>query len=229
MSDIFREVEEDIRKDHWRRLWDRFAPYILGGAVLIVLATAGYRGWEYWQIRQADASGDRFLAALQLSEEGKYQEAIPALRALAEDGSGSYPLLARFRLATDLARSGDVVGAVAEYDAIAGSNAPDDVRALARLRAALLLVDTAPPSELETRLHDLADTGNAWRHTAREILAISAWRSGDLTNAKRYLDMMTADQETPQDIRGRVVMLSSLVDARLAGTGSAPTEVAPAN
>ena len=64
MSDIFREVDEDIRNERFKRLWDRFGPYVIGVAVLIVVVTAGYRGWQYWQNSQAAATGDRFVAAI---------------------------------------------------------------------------------------------------------------------------------------------------------------------
>jgi hypothetical protein len=221
MSDIFREVDEDIRKDQLRKLWDRFAPYIIGAAVLIVVGTAGYRGWEYWQSRQAEASGDRFMAALALADEGKHDESIAALQELVANGSGSYPVLARFRIAAELARSGDVAGSVAEFDEIAAGNAPEEVRSLARLRAALLLADTAEFSELESRLTDLAATGSPWRHTARDILALAAWRVGDYATAKRYLDMIATDQEAPQDLRQRVLVMSALVDGKLAGNATA--------
>ncbi len=99
MTDIFREVEEDIRRDQIKRAWDRLGPYVLGVAVLIVLGTAGYRGWEYWQGRQAAATGDRFIAALQLATDGKHDDAIKALQVIIYNGSGGYPVLARFRLA----------------------------------------------------------------------------------------------------------------------------------
>src|SRR6185503_12267995 len=108
MTDIFREVDEDLRREQAKKLWDRFAPYIIGLAVLIVAATAGYRGWVYWQERQAAVSGDRFLAALDLATSGKHAEAITALEALAKDGSGSYPVLASFRIAAEKAGSGDL-------------------------------------------------------------------------------------------------------------------------
>lgn len=226
MSDIFREVDEDIRNDRLRKVWDRVAPYVLGAAVLLVLAVAGYRGWEFFQSRKAEASGDRFMAALQLSDQGKYDEAIAALRALTEDGSGSYPMLARFKIAADMGRSGDVAGAVTEFDAIAASNAPEDVRSLAQLRAAMLLVDTASFADMQGRLSGLAATGNPWRHTARELLALSAWRSGDYQAAKGYLDAIANDQEAPQDMRGRTLMLSALVNAKLAANGTPATPAA---
>jgi hypothetical protein len=228
MSDIFREVDEDIRRDQLKKLWDRTAPWVIGAAVLIVVATAGYRGWEYWQDRQAEASGDRFLAAIQLSEDGRYAESIAALESLVANGSGGYPVLARFRIATEKAKSGDTAGAVAEFDTISASNAPAEMRAMARLRAALLLVDSASVAELEGRIGDMAATGTPWRHTAREILGVAAWRSGDYATAKEQFDAIAADQEAPQDLRQRVTLMLTLVDGKVADdTAVDATEAVP--
>jgi len=219
MSDIFREVDEDLRREQVKKLWDRVGPYVIGAAILIVVATAGYRGWEYWRDRQAQATGDRFIAALQLSSEGKHDESIAALEAIVADGSGGYPVLARFRIAAEKAEAGDKAGAVAEFDSIAAENAPAEVKTLARLRAALLVVDTASLSDLDARISDLAATGNIWRHAAREILGLAAWRTGDFAAAKKYFDDISVDQETPQDLRERAQLMLALIDAKL---GAAP-------
>src|SRR5262245_8021006 len=116
MSDVFREVDEDLRREQLKRLWDRFAPYILGLAVLIVLAVSGYKLWEYWQRSQAETSGDRFIAALDLAQQGRSADAIAALQSLATDGTGGYPVLARFAMASQKADQGDAAGAASDFD-----------------------------------------------------------------------------------------------------------------
>ena len=217
MSDIFKEVEEDIRRDHYKRLWDRFGPYVLGLAVLIVAATAGYRGWEYLQEREAQATGDRFLEALQLSTDGKHDEAIAAFDVIAKGGSGGYPVLARFRIATEKAHTGDKTGAVADFDAIAADKSvgTTEVKNLARLRSALLLVDTATVADLTARIGDLASTGNSWRHAAREILGLAAWRSGEYATARKYYNDIYNDQGSADDLRQRAQLMLALIGAKL--------------
>jgi hypothetical protein len=236
MSDIFKEVDEDIRREQLKKLWDRFGPYVLGLAVLIVVGTAGYRGWEYWQDRQAQISGDRFAAAVQLAISGKHDDAITALEAIVKDGTGGYPMLAQFRIAGEKAAKGDNTGAVAEFDAIAASGAPVAVKNLARLRAALLLVDTASYADLNTRVGDLATTGNVWRHTAREILGLAAWRSGDYKTAQKFYSDLDADTDAPDEVHQRARLMLSLIDAKLGVTPpadaasaapTAPTAPAP--
>lgn len=230
MSDIFREVDEDIRREQAKKLWDRFAPYVLVGAVLIVVATAGYRGWVYWQDSRAAETGDKFLQALQLSTNEAHAQAVTLLEEVVATGHGGYPMLARLRLATEKARLGDRDGAIAEFDAIAAGNAPEEMRSLARLRAALLLADWSTLPDMQQRIGDLAGTGNTWRHTAREILGLVAWRNGDLVAARGYFEEIANDQEAPSDVRERAEMMLQMLAMRLDASGAVvePAAVAPA-
>ncbi len=215
MSDIFREVDEDIRNERFKRLWDRFGIYVIGVAVLIVVVTGGYRGWQYWQNSQAAATGDRFVAAINLADDGKHDEAIAALDEIAKDGSGAYPALASFRIASEKAAAGDVDGAVAAYDSIKSrGDVPPLVGDLARLRAAMLLSDSASVDELKARIGDLADTGNPWRENAREILGFAAFRADDLTAARTYFTEIADDQEGGQGARSRAQLMLSLIASR---------------
>jgi hypothetical protein len=216
MTDIFREVDEDLRHERYKRLWDRFGTYVIAAAILIVVATAGWRLWEYWRGHQAQATGDRFIAALDIATKGDHQAAIQALDAVAADGSGQYPLLARFRAAAEKATAGNREDAIADFDAIANTgSAPALVRDLARLRAALLLVDTASLADLNTRIGSLASTGNPWRHSAREILGLASWQAGDLAGARKYYEEIAADQEKPADLQSRAQFMLGLIRARL--------------
>ncbi|RUU38490.1 tetratricopeptide repeat protein, partial [Mesorhizobium sp. M6A.T.Ca.TU.002.02.2.1] len=144
MSDdsFIREVNEEMRRDQAHALWDRFGPALLALAVLVVVGTAAFVGYRYWDETRANRSGDAFSQALKLANEGKSDEALTALDALEKDGYGAYPLLARMRAATVKADKGDVAAAVKDFDEVAAdADIPSGLRDMARLRAALLLVD----------------------------------------------------------------------------------------
>jgi len=85
------------------------------------------------------------------------------------------------------------------------------------VRAGILLEDTSPYTDLRQRLEPLTDAGRTFRHTARELLAFSAWRSGDMTEARRWGELITTDVETPAGIRNRVEVLMGLVPAAAKG------------
>jgi hypothetical protein len=229
MSDIFREVDEDLRRERYKVIWTKYGNYIIAVAVLIVLVAGGYRAWEYWQNQQAERSGDRFVAALTMADEGKKADAVATLDELARGGAGAYPYFARMRDAAIKTADGDTKGAAAAFQAVANDNsAPSLLRQVARLRAALAVSDTASLSELETQIGDMAKAGQPFRHTAREILALSAWRAGDLTKASSYIDELNADAETPQTTRQRAALLQQLIRAKQTPPPAAAAASTPA-
>ena len=220
MSDIFREVDEDIRHEKYRRLWDRFGPWVIGVAVLIVVGTGGYRGWLYWQESQSQQAGDTFLEAVSLSDAGNFEEADKLFAEL-KDATGGYPALARMRSATDLANSGNTTEAVAAFDALSRDSAvTEPLRDIAALRAAYLAVDTEEYSAIADRVEGLSGADNAFRAGAREILALSAWKNGDIETARRWISELDADQGTPADVSRRVGLLNDVIRAR---HGEAPS------
>lgn len=215
MSDIFREVDEDLRREQYKQIWKKYGNYIIAAAVLIVVGVAGYRGWEYYQNQQAAATGDRFLAALELADSGKNGEAEAALTAIVTEGSGEYPALARMRDAALTAAGGDRTTAAAEFDRVAADGSvPESLRTVARLRAAMLLVDTASLDDIRNRIGNLADAEGPYQNSAREILALSAFRAGNLDEAKRLYDAILAGQSAAQSTGQRAQLMLDLIRSR---------------
>lgn len=213
MSDIFHEVDEEVRREQLKRLWERYSIVIVAFAVLVVAGIGGWRGYEYWVGQKAAAAGAAFEAAITLSEQGKHAEAEAAFAKVATEAPQGYAVLARFRAAAELAQT-KPADAVKAYDDLAADGSLDPTwRDLAALRAGLLLVDTAAFDEMRRRLEPLSEPGRSYRHTARELLALSAWRNRDLAAARRYIDMIATDGETPPGTRTRIDVLSSLIAA----------------
>jgi len=213
VSDIFNEVDEEIRREQLNKLWQRYGTYIIALCVLVVAGVGAWRGYEWWQAKQAAQAGAAFEQAVTLAEAGKHQEAEAAFAKIASDGTASYRVLARLRDAAELART-DSKAAVAAYDAIANDNTAGQViQDLAAVRAGFLLVDTAPFSEIRTRLEPLTAPDRAFRHSAREILALSAWKAGDMAAARQWADMIITDPQTPSGTRSRAEVLNELIAA----------------
>ncbi|BBF94173.1 tetratricopeptide repeat protein [Blastochloris tepida] len=213
MSDIFQEVEEEVRREKLRALWDKYGGLVLALAVAIVIGVAGWRGWEWWQHRQAEAAGVRFEAALRLAAEGKTAESEAALASLQAEGPGGYALLARLTRA-DVLSATDRAAAVAAYDAIAAdTGAPALIRDLAQVRAGLLLIDGAPYADMKSRLEPLAAAEGAYRHTARELLAASAWKAGERPEATKWTDRLLSDPQASSSLRLRGEILRELLSS----------------
>jgi hypothetical protein len=212
LSDIFQEVDEEVRREQLKKLWERYGGLLIAACVLVVVATAGWRTYEWWQGKKAAEAGSAFQAAVALSTEGKAKEAEDAFAKIATDGTSSYRMLAKFREAAEMTGR-DPKGAVALYDQLAGDSSLGVLQDLAVLRAATILVDTAPYSEIVQRLEPLSAADRAFRHSARATLALAAWRAKDNTAMRKWTDMILADAETPSGTRGQIQILLALSES----------------
>ncbi len=214
VSDIFHEVDEEVRREQLKKLWDRYGNYVAAAAVLLVLAVAAWRAYMWWEAKKAAETGAAFEAAITLAESGKRSEAEAAFADIAGHGTSGYRHLARMREAAELAQT-DPKAAIAAYDQIAADGSVGHVlQDLALLRAGALLIDAGSYQEAQRRLEPLAANDRTFRHTAREFLVLASWRAGDATGAKRWFDLIMTDAQTPAPTRSRVEMLMAV------GTGA---------
>ncbi|MGB3898702.1 MAG: tetratricopeptide repeat protein [Mesorhizobium sp.] len=211
-DNFIREVNEEFRKERVKVLWDRYGAFVVAAVVLVLLGTAGYVGYRYWDETRANASGDAYSQALALADSGKTDEAIAAFTQLEKDGYGAYPLLARMRAATVKADGGDFAAAIQDFDAVAADNAiPSILRDMARLRAALLLVDHGSFADVSSRVESLTGDTNPLRHSAREALGLAAWKDGKNADALKLFDQIIADETAPGGVRERATVMAGLI------------------
>lgn len=214
-TDFIREVDEELRDEQIKNMWDRFGPLVIGAALLIVLATAANKGWDYWKTSQAAKSGDAFISAIALSESGKQAEALAALEALQSAGSGGYPLLAQMRIAAETAASGDKDAAIGLFSAIASdAGQPQNIQDLARVRAATLMLDQGKADEVILQLTSMMDQ-NGFRHSARELVLLAEMEKGVFDKARPIAERIVADAETPAQLRQRAEVYVSYILSKL--------------
>ena len=214
MTDFFREVDEEIRREQMKKLWDRFGPALIAVAVLVVVGTGGYRFWQWYEVRAAGTAGAAYYNAVR-DVDASPQTVAAALGELASGGTG-YRALARMRIAGAQAETGDIDAAVAGFDAVAADGSVDGLlRDMARVRAAYLLIDTADLAALKERVEEMTVPANTFRHSAREILGLAAFKAGEYVQAVQWFDAIMADAATPQGLRNRGELMQSLLTSRL--------------
>jgi hypothetical protein len=210
-DNIFQEVDEEVRREQLKKLWERYQVFVIAAAVLLVLGVAGWRAYDWWETKKAAEAGAAFEAAIELSEQGKHAEAEQAFSQIAASTATTYRTLAMVRAAAELAQT-DPKAAVAAYDKIvADASVGPELRDLAGLRAGALLIDNGSFADARQRLEPLTGGDHTFRHTARELLALAAWRAGDAATAKHWIELIGTDPATPPDERNRMEMLSALM------------------
>jgi hypothetical protein len=211
VSELFDEVDEEVRREQLQKLWEKYSIYIIAVALLVVAAVGGWRGYQYLQEKKAAEAGDAFNKAIELSDQGKHSEAEAAFNDLAAKAPAGYRMLARFRAAAEVANRDPQAAAKMFDDLAADSSIGAEQQALARIRAAGLLVDSASYADMLRRLEPDVASGQTFRHAARELLALSAFRANDNTATRKWLDQLELDAETPPSMRSRAEALQALL------------------
>lgn len=208
---FLREIDEELRQEHYAKLWKRYGAYVIGVALVIVGAVAGYQGWRAYDADKRNELGERFAKAQILAAENKGQEADAAFSKLAADASSGYSMLARFQKATLQAfKSSDATG----FNQLADDVGIDAVyRDLARIVGAMHEAGGADPRKLMERLAPLTADNNPWRYSARELTAVLAVSAGDMIKARELLKSLADDATTPRAMRQRVSELLAAIGA----------------
>jgi hypothetical protein len=203
VSDIFREIEDELRRDNLLKLWSRYARHIIGGALLLVLIAAGVVGWRQYLESERLAQANRYSAALSLARQGKQAEAARLFGALARDGAG-YGLPAAFQEAELFARGGDRKAAIEAYERIAASSDFDrEYRDLAVLLAVMRGLPEGDPQTVIARLAPLTQSDNPWRASALDMTAAARLKAGDRDSALEIYQKLADDLAAPRGLRAR--------------------------
>lgn len=212
MSDIFREVDEEIRKEDYAALWKRYGPLVIGAAVLLVLAVAGFQGWKAYQRDQALEASARYAEAVDRIGNDR-DAALTALEEIADPTAEGYGLLAAFRRAELLAGKGDTDAAVAIWDRIAASAEPPQAfRAMATILSVLHRMDGGDPDMLSQRLERIAQSNQPFRATALELQGLLAHRQGETARAVELFTRIADAPDVPAAQRQRATQMLAVLE-----------------
>ena len=223
MSDIFAEVDADLRRDRWQAIWDRYGLLVIGGAVAIVLLVAIVVGYRAYQQSQNEAASLRYEDLLQQMGEAESSARLELLSAFAQQEANGYGVLAAFGAARAAAENADFTAALAGFDALAArGDLARPMRDYARLQAAIVLVNQkADADDIAARLARLFDEGNALRPIARDILALAYFtKDAPLKARELYAEQLADPDATPFSKQRAQIMLSE-VEAKLRPTAQA--------
>lgn len=215
MSDIFNEVDEELRRERLEKLWKKYGSWLVAAAVAVVAVSGGtvmFRNWQEEQrVAQTAAIGEQ-VRALRNGPNADIAKAMTELASELDDGG---QLLARLYAGGLQSRVGDKAQGAALYTAIMNDASIDSTwRDAARFLLASSQIDSGEPAALIATLEPLTQEGNAWRHLAREATALLAWRAGDTTKALALADALSKDEAAPQALKTRATELKAVIAAQ---------------
>tara|TARA_B100000459_G_scaffold37584_1_gene18391 strand:- start:103 stop:735 length:633 start_codon:yes stop_codon:yes gene_type:complete len=191
------EVNEELRRQQLKSIWDRFGVYIIGFAVLIILSVGGNEIINHLNNRVSQRESNAFDNALNLIEKGNDSAGLDQLIKLTEGKTG-YKGLALFRLSSESLTNGNYQEAV-DYlkKASLDKTLTNNLRVFAKIKAGLILVDNGSFSEVDVLLKEVIESGGPFSFHAKEILALALIKNGRDLEAQEIFQEIANDASAP--------------------------------
>jgi hypothetical protein len=210
VSDIFREVEEEVRQERLQQWWKKYGNFVVAGVSILVIAVAGWKLWERYDQQQRMKASGQIESAAAMSAAGQADLAAQAYAQIAKKAPSGYALLAQLSQADEMLASGRTNDAVALYMKVAESDKAG-IGQVARMRAAWAQGDKLSSEELKTLLAPLNDGKSEWRFMARELLAYRALHDNAADAAGKEFAALAADKDAPASLRQRAEAMATLI------------------
>jgi len=232
VSDIFQEVEEDVRRERYEQLWKKYGNYILAAAGVLVLAVAGYQAWQNYDLSQRQKVSDQFRAAAQGAETGNAPKAEADFSALAKDAPSGYATLAKFHLVGAYLAQGKRDPAVALLRELMASS-DELISNTARLRLAWIMADASPKADIVMMLQPMMAADSPWRFAASEVTAYVDLKDGARAQAIDEYQKLSQEAQAPTSLRQRATGIAEFLKANPdvainTAAGGPPTLTPPA-
>jgi len=208
VADIFREVDEDVRKERYVKLWRTYGRYAIGFAVVVAFIVVGISGWDQYRQSTNEAESERFANAVSMFNSGNYADAIEKFSQLGSEANSGYRELSLFRDAASRIAAGNRDEAIAIYDEIASdSGNRKEFRDLSRLLAVMNILESPDLivgfGDISARLESLDEVGSPWHYSARELSALIKLVDNDRNGALEYFAAIRDDIYAPPALRAR--------------------------
>ncbi|HEX7886313.1 MAG TPA: tetratricopeptide repeat protein [Phenylobacterium sp.] len=213
MTDLFEEVEEQLRSDRYKQFVQGALPWMLGIAAIVLVAFLGYWGYDSYRNTQITKASEQYSAGIDAFAAGDQVKAQRLWTEVSKSDAKAYKSLALMHLGASAVEAGKSADAVKLFDDAALAATDPLVGDAARLKSAFALLDTAPLKELEGRLQPLMEEGHPYRVQAREALAFAKLNAGDLTGARGEFVLISQSLDAQQGAQARAQAAIGLIDS----------------
>ena len=206
---FYREVDEELRRDQMKTLWERYGKLAIAGIVLVLAAIGGFIWWQNQQVVKAAERGEELISAFEDIAARRKAAAVGKLDSLAKSGSEAHRAAALLTKADLAIEDGNLKGAAATFRQVADDEAlARPYRDAALVRMTALELDSLPPQAVVDRLKGLAVAGNPWFGSAGEMVAISYLKLNKPQQAGALFAAMAKDRKLPDTLRSRATQMA---------------------
>jgi hypothetical protein len=212
-TDAFiQEIDEDVKNDNLKQLWEKYGVFIVLLVVLAVSATVSFEKFKSWRAAQNQAATETYMSAVQLKENP--EETLAALQQINQSSQGIFSDFAKLQIANVLFNQNKNDEAKATLQSLIDDQQVNaEVKNIALIKLATYMVDELPKAEFEAMLKPILDANNSWTPLAQDLLAMSAIKEGDVDTARTIYENILKIKDLPDNFKTKIQdMLTSLSD-----------------
>jgi hypothetical protein len=213
VTDIFNEVDEQLRSQRYQDMFRRSWPFAVAAAIAALLIALGVWAWNRHETDAAAKASLVYQAGLDAAQKGDLNAADKDFGEAVASSAAGYRTLALMQQAQIRLDQGRTDDAVRLFDQAAKISPDVELADVAKLKAAYLLMDSHPLPEIEARLTPLTAVNSPYRTLAMEALAMARLQAGKLDQAKGDFAVLALSQDVSPTAQARAHAAADLIQS----------------
>lgn len=203
MSNIFSEIDEEVRLDYIKKLWFKYryrALYLILGLVFLIGSLTYYK---FLNEKEASRLAGEYLQTLDYIYQDN-EKAKTNLESLALENSSIYSILANINLANIAAKEGDIDLALNLIDnSLLNLSSDDPLYRFAYFNGTLIILNMDKNQTLEERLEKINNFGGYWVMLSLELKAYMLIKNNNTKDALKVLERIYNEERSTQGSKFR--------------------------
>ena len=199
MSDILRQVDEDLRKERLTSLWNRFKIYIISITLLLIISVSVYQYLEISKYNEKVSTIEKYYKA---SNNGSINEILDELETIKTSNKFSQNLIDLKMADIHLVKGNKELG-LEKLEQIFKSKNKSILGDLALYKYLMLKIDEVTLDEVNNLIENFNSKENKFNHLFSELLGIKNIIDGQYSEGKIIFESLLNDVSVSSEIKIR--------------------------
>ena len=210
MSDILRQVEEDIRKERYSKFWNEYRFYIILVFIILIVSGVGYQTYTSLDKMKNEEIVEIYLEATN-DESLKYSKEI--FEKIQNSDNKYLSGLAELRIANIIVDKGNYDNKTQTLEKIIANKSYDPIiNDLALYFLLMIKLEDPDENSFMKHLNEEKLEISEFKYLFKELIAIRKLLSGDLSNSQKGFQNLVDNPDTPITIKNRALKFINLVN-----------------
>ena len=198
MSDILRQVDEELRQDRLLNLWRRYRIYLICGLILLIGSVIGYQINKSVNQSFYEGEVEKYIGTSDLVD---FNETIENLGKIENSNQLLISGIAQIKIAILLMENGKIQESKDKLlEIINDGKANAILTDLAIYFYLMSSLNDIPMDEINTYLSNNKLENSSFKYLFKETIAIKNLLSGNIKLSKEKFNELVNDENTPSDI-----------------------------